>query len=139
MQTNMAQMPNHMGMQSQDTSPVMKHGTKGSIGSMTGSADTGDFSESGHSEQAKPSTRSRGKKGSASKAQPNNGRRKAEETPVKAPANKRAKTNNGMPAGPDFDMSDDEESPKQEGESSGKKMTDEEKRKNFLERNRYVS
>lgn len=141
MQANMGQMPSHMGMQSQDTSPTMKHGTKGSIGSMTGSADTGDFSESGNSEQAKPSSRSRGKKGSTGKVQTGNGRRKAEETPVKGPANKRSKNNNGMPTDQELQdmMSDDEGSPKQEGESSGKKMTDEEKRKNFLERNRYVS
>lgn len=38
----------------------------------------------------------------------------------------------------DMDMSDDETKMKFEDGGSKSKMTDEEKRKNFLERNRYV-
>lgn len=99
--------------------------------------------------ESKPATRSRGKKGSGStpSSQPTNGRRKADETPTKTPAKKRAKGNSGSATKmPDFDDDDDDDdsSIKDEGEgssglnSSGKKMTDEEKRKNFLERNRLV-
>jgi ATF/CREB family transcription factor len=110
-----------------------RRNTKGSINSMTGSADTGDFSESGHSEQAKTNTRSRGKKGGANGKQAAGNKRKADETPK---GGNRKKANIGPPAsldGMDDDDSEDDTSPKPE---DGKKMTDEEKRKNFLERNR---
>lgn len=94
------------------------------------------------SEQMRPNTRGKNKKGGA----PANGRRKAEEPPAKAPASKKAKTNgngamNGMTNGNiNMDMSDDEEDDDDEKNDDGtkSKMTDEEKRKNFLERNRYV-
>ena len=114
----------------------------------------GDMSNGGEYEEdqgdSKPTTRSRGKKGSGStpSSQPTNGRRKADETPNKTPAKKRTKGNSGsatkMPDFDDDDDDDDDSSIKDEGEgssglnSSGKKMTDEEKRKNFLERNRFV-
>lgn len=137
--TNMA--PMQSANQSQDTSPMAKRAVnKGSIGGMSSmSADTGDFSDSGESEQAKPATRSRGKKAPA-KGAATNGRRKAEDTPAKTPANKRSKGNNGSVNTANsldgMDMSDDENSP--QVDANGKKMTDEEKRKNFLERNRFV-
>jgi ATF/CREB family transcription factor len=133
-QTNMAAMP------SQNTSPVVKRAAKNSIGGMSSmSADTAEFSDSGQSEQAKPTTRSRGKKAPGKAA--TNGRRKADDAPAKAPANKRAKGNNGnintaMSMDGMDDMSDDDGP---QVDANGKKMTDEEKRKNFLERNRYVS
>ncbi|KAF2011049.1 hypothetical protein BU24DRAFT_413735 [Aaosphaeria arxii CBS 175.79] len=107
--------------------------TKGSINSM-GSAETGDFSESG-SEHAKPNSRpSRSKKGAANTKQAAGTKRKADEAPKGA---KKAKSaNDGMP---DMDEdSEDDTSPKPEDEN-GKKMTDEEKRKNFLERNRVAA
>ena len=93
----------------------------------------------------------RGKKGGKA---PANGRRKSEATPKGS--NKRQKGNNGGPVNvdpaldPDADMMGDDddddvgsmmdeddmgEEPKGK---NGKKMTDEEKRRNFLERNRYV-
>jgi len=87
-----------------------------------------DTSESEESEPvAKPATRSRGKRTVDTK--PANNRRKAPD-PVKQPAAKKQK------AGPSHDkavqpLSDDEDMTK-----DGRKMTDEEKRKNFLERNR---
>ena len=87
---------------------------------------------SDESEQARPNTRGRGKKNPPA----TNGRRKADELPSKAPANKKSKTNNAMSM--DMDMSDDEDKMKYEDGGSKSKMTDEEKRKNFLERNRYV-
>ncbi|KAK5019123.1 Transcription factor [Cryomyces antarcticus] len=152
---SMQHMPNQMHQQTQDTSPNMaKRATKNSIGSsVSGSArgmsEGGEFSESGNSEQAKPQSRStgRGKKGSAPKAV-TNGRRKAEDTPSKGQANKRSKGNNGSAnasseqLAQDQDMlmdSDDDGSVKQEFGENGKKMTDEEKRKNFLERNRVAA
>lgn len=136
-QTSMAPQPN---MMMQNTSPIAKRAAKTSIGGMSSmSADTAEFSDSGQSEQAKPTTRSRGKKPTG-KAAAGNGRRKADEPPAKAPTNKRAKGNNGnvntaMSMDGMDDMSDDDGP---QVDANGKKMTDEEKRKNFLERNRYV-
>ena len=97
-------------------------------------------------EDDKPTTRSKGKKNPTSKSnQAANGRRKADETPAKAPAKKRSRGNNGSVNEIDMDeeMSDDDnvsvkdETGQQNG--SGRKMTDEEKRKNFLERNRVAA
>lgn len=121
------------GQTSQDTSPMTKRAPKNSIGSM--SADTADFSDSAQSEQAKPATRSRGKKGGNTKQAVNN-RRKAEDTPAKAPASKRSKANSSSINEQDM-MSDDDDGPQLN--ENGKKMTDEEKRKNFLERNRVAA
>jgi ATF/CREB family transcription factor len=140
-QTSMA--PMQSGAQSQDTSPVSKRNLKNSIGSMSMSGQTDGFSDSAGSEQAtKPTTRSRGKKAAGGKA---NNRRKADDQPAKAPANKRAKANNGSSSSAVQDMmmmSDDDDDQAQsemiDTHPNGKKMTDEEKRKNFLERNRYV-
>lgn len=92
-----------------------------------------DSNMSNQNEQAKPATRGKGKKNPPA----SNGRRKAEEAPAKAPPNKKAKTNqsvNGMSEEP----SDDEDGDDDTNDGNKSKMTDEEKRKNFLERNRYV-
>ncbi len=83
--------------------------------------------------KARPNTRGKGKRN----IPPTNGRRKADEPPAKAPANKKSKTNAAAVNG-DMDFSDDESKMKLEEGGSKSKMTDEEKRKNFLERNRYV-
>ena len=143
--TTMAHMPSQMVTQGPDTSPpTRKRGSRKSMGSISGSvqgvSETGDYSETGHSEPAKPKTRSRAKKTSTAKGQPQaNGRRKADELP-KTPANKRSKNNSGgavLPEmSPEEDSDEEEMSPQPEYNESGKKMTDEEKRKNFLERNR---
>jgi ATF/CREB family transcription factor len=140
-QTNMPTMQS--GSQSQDTSPVTKRNPKNSIGSMSMSGQTDGFSDSAASEQAtKPTTRSRGKKAAGGKA---NNRRKAEDTPAKTPASKRAKANNGSSSSAvqDMMMSDDDDGQDQseiiDTHPNGKKMTDEEKRKNFLERNRVAA
>jgi ATF/CREB family transcription factor len=114
-----------------------RRNTKGSINSMAGSADTGDFSDSGHSEQ-KTTTRSRGKKGAANGKQTAGSKRKAADDAPKG-ANRKAKGNNGAPqsiADEDEFDSDDEANMKVEADGTTRKMTDEEKRKNFLERNR---
>lgn len=141
-------MPNapHMGgvsQQQHDMSPDMaKRAAKNSVGSnISGSTqnEQGEFSESGNSEQAKPQTRPRAKKAGSIKAA-GNGRRKAEETPGKAPANKKQKSIGGSVNMQDDELDSDEEDQQDlnDGNNGNKKMTDEEKRKNFLERNRYV-
>jgi ATF/CREB family transcription factor len=112
---------------------------KGSIGStMSGSTENGQGEYSDEAE-TKPQTRpTRGKKGSTGKVA--NNKRKQEETPVKG-ANKKQRGANGsvaqMEEMDDMDEDMDESMMNDEG-PDGKKMTDEEKRKNFLERNRYV-
>ncbi|KAI1116234.1 Aft1 HRA domain-containing protein [Nemania sp. NC0429] len=90
------------------------------------------------SEPAKPNTRAKGRRGGAVAAA--NGRRKAEEAPAKAPANKKAKTAPSLHSQDDMtsDEEDDDSKPGNEGQSKVK-MTDEEKRKNFLERNRVAA
>jgi ATF/CREB family transcription factor len=83
---------------------------------------------------AKPATRGKGKKNQAA-----NNRRKADEAPAKAPPNKKSKANSGAAAPPSVseeEDSDDEDDMKEDEHGNKTKMTDEEKRKNFLERNR---
>lgn len=117
----------------------------GSIGggSLSGSArGQSELSAEDSGDQSKPTTRSKNKRTSAGKgAAAINGRRKAEDTPLKQPAAKKAKNNSAI-AQPDVDgmgMESDEEQDMKEDQyhENGRKMTDEEKRKNFLERNRY--
>ena len=140
--------PNSMPSKSHEASPNLakRAARNASIGgSISGSARgvsemSGDMSDDGES-QAKPNTRAKGKRNSTGKAvQAPNGRRKAEETPSKVPAAKKTKTSNDV-ANMDLSMdgmdSDEENNIKEEQyNENGKKMTDEEKRKNFLERNR---
>ena len=114
----------------------------GSIGSISGPGGSvsGDQSDE-HDERSKPNGRGKGKKNTGA-ASNSNGRRKADETPQKG-SNKRAKGNSGNVVDPaleehdddDDDDSDDDQQMEMLGKD-GKKMTDEEKRKNFLERNR---
>jgi ATF/CREB family transcription factor len=127
-------MPMQASSSTANASPSTRRGTKNSVASN----DTNDMSDAEESEPDKRATRSRGKKAANAKT-PANNRRKAEETPAKTPATKRAKVNSGAVQEPD-DMDDDDEdmgSPPTV-DANGKKMTDEEKRKNFLERNRLV-
>lgn len=91
---------------------------------------------SDESEPAKPSARGKGKRGGAVAA--TNGRRKAEETPAKQPAPKKAKTASSITSMDQDHSSDEDDDDKGDGSHPKSKMTDEEKRKNFLERNRYV-
>ncbi|XXH03780.1 hypothetical protein Hte_010186 [Hypoxylon texense] len=86
------------------------------------------------SEPAKPA-RGKGKRGSAAAA--TNGRRKADDAPTKQPASKKAKTAASVNS---MDQSSDEDDDEKGNENHPKsKMTDEEKRKNFLERNRVAA
>jgi len=103
---------------------------KRSTGSIESQGD--DQSDSDHSEEpAKPATRSRGKKPAADAKTPNN-RRKAADTP-KGSAAKRRKMSVSQ------DMDDDDAADEGPNTKDTKKMTDEEKRKNFLERNRVAA
>lgn len=124
--------------QNHETSPNMsKSQNNGSIGGQ--SEISGDVSDSG--DQGKPATRARGKRVSNGKAAASNGKRKSEDTPVKQSSAKKQKNNN-IDMGIDMDgMDSDEDQPnikEEQYHADGKKMTDEEKRKNFLERNRFV-
>jgi len=142
------QMPVHahpqpiMQMQSTETSPNMPNrNLNGSISTASG---RGVSEISGYSDendqQSRPNTRGKGKRGSTQNNQ-TNGRRKAEDTPSKPPANKKAKTNSGasMAMEPEPPSEEEPDMNKDEYNANGKKMTDEEKRKNFLERNRVAA
>ncbi|KFY86130.1 hypothetical protein V500_07848, partial [Pseudogymnoascus sp. VKM F-4518 (FW-2643)] len=82
-------------------------------------------------------TRGKGRKGGAG------ARRKAEEPPAKAPAAKKGKHGGGGAASQHYmepePPSEEEDVKQEEYNANGKKMTDEEKRKNFLERNRVAA
>ena len=111
----------------------------GSISTTSGrgvSEMSGGFSDD-NEQQNRPNTRGKGKRGSAQNNQAN-GRRKADEAPTKGPAGKKSKGNNGMAMEPEPPSEDEQDMSKDEYNANGKKMTDEEKRKNFLERNRLV-
>ena len=124
----------------------------GSIGGISSGSARGQSELSGErsdsAEQAMPTTRTRSKRTSTTKgAASNNGRRKADETPSKQPPAKKTKIssgNNGLNLDMTIDGMESEEEQEQlnikeeQYHENGKKMTDEEKRKNFLERNRYV-
>ncbi|KAH7109392.1 hypothetical protein B0J13DRAFT_462916 [Dactylonectria estremocensis] len=69
-----------------------------------------------------------------------NGRRKVDEAPAKAPPNKKSKASSEAVTMPeDMDMSDDESNMKYDENGTKAKMTDEGKRKDFLERNRVAA
>ena len=106
-------------------------------GSLNGSVQgSGEMSDDG--DQGRMATRSKRKKPASQKGNANSAAaRKAEDTPVKQPLNKKQKNGNA-PLGMDEDDDDEEDDMAEELHESGRKMTDEEKRKNFLERNRYV-
>ena len=109
----------------------------GSVGGSISAASAQGQSEpsgAGSEGETKPST----KKSKKSPSAKGGNRRKAEETPSKQPA-KKAKSNNGMSHDMPMDDGDSDEVPDEKEDQyheNGKKMTDEEKRKNFLERNR---
>ena len=126
--------------QSHETSPKTSKGARNGNGSIGGQSEmSGGVSDSG--DQGKATTRIKGKRASGgANAAPSNGRRKADDTPPKQPSIKKQKKNNNNSQMMDIDgMDSEEEQPNIKEEQyhpDGKKMTDEEKRKNFLERNR---
>lgn len=95
---------------------------------------SGDASDL-QSEPAKPAAKGKGRKGANTRASTAAGnRRKAEDSPAKG-SSKKSKANSGAASTPsDQDSDEDEEKPRTQ--TDPKKMTDEEKRRNFLERNR---
>ena len=109
----------------------------GSVGGSISAASAqgqSELSGGGSDGETKPSTK-KSKRASTGKS---GSRRKAEDTPVKQPA-KKAKSNNGAVHDISMDDVDSDEMPDEKEDQyheNGKKMTDEEKRKNFLERNR---
>ncbi|KAL8910800.1 MAG: hypothetical protein Q9171_003936 [Xanthocarpia ochracea] len=138
--------------QSSETSPNMakraSRNTNGSInGSISGSVRGQSDMSNEHSDSAdqKPTTRNRGKRTSTTKAGgAANGRRKAEEPVSKPPASKKQKQSQAMSMNIDMDGMDSDDNNnidqnQDQYHENGKKMTDEEKRKNFLERNRVAA
>lgn len=110
--------------------PQAHHGRMNSDANTRASLDSSVREHSGEVSDGGPKGKGRGKKGKA--AQAANGKRKAEET-TPAKNTKRSKAVANM------DPSLEEDSEEEEDDMDGpdtKKMTDEEKRKNFLERNR---
>ena len=105
----------------------------GSAGGSISAASARDQEEAPSEGEKQPTTR-KSKRASAGK---NNNRRKAEEAPPKQPVSKRTKSMSGQTndGSDDDDMMSDDGFKEMKG-ADGKKMTDEEKRKNFLERNR---
>ncbi|KAH6609717.1 basic-leucine zipper transcription factor [Trichoderma cornu-damae] len=97
-----------------------------------------EMSNASEESDQKPQARAKGKKNPSAA----NGRRKADETPAKLPPTKKSKANSGAASiiADDEEHSDDDLDSKFEDSGPGKsKMTDEEKRKNFLERNRVAA
>lgn len=113
-----------------NTSPLMANNAR--IDSKRGVSEISNGSD--ESDQ-KPQTRGKGKKNPP----PANGRRKADEMSVKAPAAKKIKANSGAASSVDEEHSDEDMDTFDDNGPGKSKMTDEEKRKNFLERNRYVT
>ncbi|CAK7227373.1 Transcription factor [Sporothrix bragantina] len=94
------------------------------------------------SEPSRPNGKAKGKRNSTGDAgATTNGRRKAQDTPAKAPAAKKAKTAMASPPQDDYmdSQSDDDENALGKDGQPRAKMTEEEKRKNFLERNRVAA
>lgn len=135
------QAPQSQPQQQQQPSQEMSTNTtkRGSRKPNTSVDNVGSAAEM--SDSPKPNPRGRGKRNASSKAaSATNGRRKADDTPAKGP-NKKAKGNNGnVNVDPVLDHAESEEPENEfdEHDENNKKLTDEEKRKNFLERNRYV-
>lgn len=119
--------------QNADMSPQLSSVNAGSIGSGRGVSEA-----SNNSDDAEPS-RAPNKGGSRKNTSTSNGRRKAEEPLQKPSGGKRAKSNNVD----SYDMSDEEDGKKgmDEGTNGGPKtkMSEEDKRRNFLERNRVAA
>ena len=125
------------GFQQQMHQDVNRRQTKDSIGSSTDGP--GDYSDG--SADNKPHNKAGRPKKVGSGGKVTNGKRKAEDTPSKALIKKQRGSNGMIMPEDDPDDMDEptmDDMDMDEHNADGKKMTDEEKRKNFLERNRYV-
>ena len=118
----------------QDNSSARATRSNGSIGGSISATSIRDQEDAPSDGEKQPTTR-KSKRASAGKA---GNRRKGDENSVKQPATKKSKVNSGqsMDMSNEEDDSDDEMRDLKIGDT--RKMTDEEKRKNFLERNRLV-
>lgn len=125
-QANNMQMNQAPAMQNETRSSAARRVSQNNNGA-GGREMSGDGSEQ---ELSKPAAKGKGKK-NAPKANATNNRRKADDGAAKGP-NKKAK----MTESPSDDSEDEE---MKNSNMDPKKMTDEEKRRNFLERNRYVT
>lgn len=126
-------------VQPMNTSPQMNGASL--AGSSARGVSEAASANSDESEVARPNTRGKGKRNSGGGG---GNRRKAEDAPAKAPASKKAKTNGTRAPSfsgsfDDMDHSDDDDDMKDHEGGPKSKMTDEEKRKNFLERNRVAA
>ncbi|EKD13710.1 uncharacterized protein L3040_005670 [Drepanopeziza brunnea f. sp. 'multigermtubi'] len=127
---------------SRDSSHTAHQRNGGSNNNQPGRRNSDMSGISEEEQSSRPTTRGKGKRPATQENQPNgNGRRKAtDQTPAKAPAGKKSKGNNGNVVNMDEPISDEEpDITKDEYHANGKKMTDDEKRKNFLERNRVAA
>jgi len=126
-----------MGGNSHEVSPTGANRNHGSISTTSGRG--GSVLSEDNELQSRPNTRGKGKRASTQTAQANG--RKANDTPSKGPASKKAKGNNGhsIAVEPEPPSEDEQDMIKDEYNANGKKMTEEEKRKNFLERNRVAA
>ena len=109
--------------------------SNGSIGGSISASSARDHEEAPSDGEKQPATR-KSKRTSAGKG--GNNRRKTDEAPAKPPAPKKSKANSGQSIDMSNDDDDSDPDMKDAKHPDGRKMTDEEKRKNFLERNRLV-
>lgn len=120
-----------------ETGRVTRSQNANGAAAVNGRAGSGDASDT-QVEQEKPAPKGRTKKNTVNKAGgAQSNRRKAEGSPAKG-SNKRARANNGSVStdvNSEAGESDDEDDMKRK-QGDSKRMTDDEKRKNFLERNR---
>ncbi|KAH6899854.1 Aft1 HRA domain-containing protein [Thelonectria olida] len=123
--------PAPVAPQNMDSSPQISN-TNGAPGGSARGMSEGSFISDDSEPTTRPNTRGKGKKNPP----PTNGRRKADDLPPKAPPSKKAKAISA-PMDDNVDFSDDDMMKDENGPKG--KMTDEEKRKNFLERNRVAA
>ncbi|KAK5120664.1 hypothetical protein LTR85_006022 [Meristemomyces frigidus] len=125
----------------QQDANMHKRQNKNSIGStMSGGTEGGPDDYSDGSAETKPQTRSGRPKKGTSGGKATNGKRKAEETPSKPVSKKQRGSNiSAMPEEEPEDMEEQNIDDMDDHTIDGRKMTDEEKRKNFLERNRVAA
>ncbi|EEH04839.1 conserved hypothetical protein [Histoplasma capsulatum G186AR] len=124
--------------------PLAQNPSNESTSNMQNGSNPAQDMNGGASDSAGDQSKSnaRGIKGRKAGSGKNNGRRKADDNNnASKGANKRAKGNSGSAMDHSVDESEEEEDtkPQQSEPGNTKKMTDEEKRKNFLERNRVAA
>ena len=132
----MPQQPQQQQQQQQQSQQAYQQGSAEERG-VKKSTEAGEGQHSDEGESRRLSRNGRGKKNSTSKPA-SNGKRKTEDTPSKVYSNKKQRASMGSAMSDDPDDDDMDQDDQDEIGTDGKKMTDEEKRKNFLERNRYV-